>query len=83
MKNENKFYLSRLIINYIDLGKVGGWGRPINYDKINNFAKYTDFIWKQSEKPKLVLIDGRFRVCCFLTSLKYADAVTKLSLMIT
>ena len=28
--------------------------------------------------PKLVLVDGRFRVCCFLTSLKFAEAGTKI-----
>ena len=28
--------------------------------------------------PDTVLIDGRFRVCCFLTSLKYANENTKI-----
>ena len=28
--------------------------------------------------PKLVLVDGRFRVCCFLTSLKFAKEGTKI-----
>ena len=78
VKAENKNYHSRLIINHIDLGKVGSWGRPISYEKSCNFSDYTDYIWKQPEKPKLVLIDGRFRVCCFLTSLKFADAGTKI-----
>tara|TARA_B100000212_G_C27348933_1_gene522701 strand:+ start:171 stop:809 length:639 start_codon:yes stop_codon:yes gene_type:complete len=78
VKKENKNYQSRLIINYIDLGKISSWGRPISYEKSCNFSHYTDFIWQQSEKPKLVLIDGRFRVCCFLTSLKFADAGTKI-----
>ena len=78
VKKENKNYQSRLIINHIDLGKVGSWGRPISYDKNYNFSDYTDYIWKQPEKPKLVLVDGRFRVCCFLTSLKFADAGTKI-----
>ena len=67
-----------MIIKHIDLGKVGSWGTPISYIKSHNFKNYTDFIWEQSVKPKLVLIDGRFRVCCFLTSLKLADAGTKI-----
>ena len=46
--------------------------------RVINFPDYTDYIWKQSEKPTLVLIDGRFRVCCFLTSLKFAEAGTKI-----
>ena len=78
IKTENKKYESRLKINHVDLGKVRRWGFPINYDNNSNFSDYTDYIWKQSERPKLVLVDGRFRVCCFLTSLKFAEAGTKI-----
>ena len=78
VKKENRKHRSRMIINHVDLGKVGGWGRPISYLKCSNFSVYTDYIWKRSEKPKLVLVDGRFRVCCFLTSLKFADPGTKI-----
>ena len=78
VKKMTKNHKSRLIINHVDLGKVGSWGRPISYEKSHKFSDYTDYIWKQKEKPKLVLIDGRFRVCCFLTSLKFADAGTKI-----
>ena len=78
IKTENKKYVSRLKINHVDLGKVRRWGFPINYDNNSNFSDYTDYIWKQSERPKLVLVDGRFRVCCFLTSLKFAEAGTKI-----
>jgi hypothetical protein len=78
IKTENKKYRSRLTINHIDLGKVRRWGFPLSYIKSNNFKDYTDFIWKQSESPKLVLIDGRFRICCFLTSLKFAEPGTKI-----
>ena len=28
--------------------------------------------------PDTVLIDGRFRVCCFLTAIKYANENTKI-----
>ena len=28
--------------------------------------------------PDLILIDGRFRVCCFLSSLKYGNVGTKI-----
>ena len=78
VKTENKNHQSRLIIKHVDLGKVGNWGRPINYLKSSNFSEYTEYIWKRSEKPKMVLVDGRFRVCCFLTSLKFADPGTKI-----
>lgn len=78
VKRNNQKYLKRLKLDYVDLGVIGNWGRPINYDKCINFIKYTDSIWQQIEKPDLVLIDGRFRVCCFLTSLKYANEGTKI-----
>lgn len=78
VEKKNQKYIDRLKIFYINLGAVGDWGRPINYDKCNNFVRYTDQIWQQNDKPDLVLIDGRFRVCCFLTSLKYADEGTKI-----
>lgn len=68
----------RLNIHHSNLGLVGKWGRPISYREFKNFSDYTDYIWKQTNKPNLVLIDGRFRVCCFLTSLKYADEGTRI-----
>ena len=68
----------RLNIHYVNLGFVGNGGRPINYEAIGNFSEYTDYIWNQKKTPKLVLIDGRFRVCCFLTSLKFAKEGTKI-----
>ena len=78
VKTKKNLYKSRLIIKHIDLGRVGSYGKPLSYIKSHNFQNYTDFIWEQTVKPKLVLIDGRFRVCCFLTSLKLADAGTKI-----
>ena len=69
---------SRLKLHHSDLGPLGAWGRPLNYDKSADFQDYTDYIWQQEICPELVLVDGRFRVCCFLTSLKYAKAGTKI-----
>ena len=63
-------------IKLIDIGPVTNWGRPINYNYYKNFNNYTDFYWKKNIQPDLVLIDGRFRVCSFLTCLKYAQEGT-------
>lgn len=63
-------------LHFADVGKVGEWGRPLNYDKHENFDDYTDWFWKQGISPDIVLIDGRFRVCCFLTSLLFAKEGT-------
>ena len=71
-------YFSQLNITHVDLGNLGKWGRPVSYEYASSFEDYTDTIWSQKDKPKCVLIDGRFRVCCFLTTLKYADSDTKI-----
>ena len=63
-------------IKLIDIGPVMNWGRPINYNYYKNFNNYTDFYWKKNIQPDLILIDGRFRVCSFLTCLKYAQEGT-------
>jgi hypothetical protein len=52
-----------------NLGEIGEWGRPLTYGLRQNFQTYTHHIWSHSPKPDTVLIDGRFRVCCFVTSL--------------
>ena len=69
---------SILNIKHIDLGEIGNWGRPKGYEYRSSFLDYTHWIWKQKSKPNLVLIDGRFRVSCFLTSLKFGDEGTKI-----
>lgn len=66
----------RLKIHYVDIGIVGEWGRPIDYKNRDNFKNYTDQLWEQTEKPDVVLIDGRFRVACFLTCLLKAPLGT-------
>ena len=60
---------SKLKAYFVDLGEVSTWGRPISYSKRDNFIIYISKIWKGKEKPELILIDGRFRVSCFLYSL--------------
>lgn len=60
-------------LKWVDLGEIGEWGRPKTYEKRDNFYKYIDYIWSTDLKPDLILIDGRFRVCCFLTSLAQAS----------
>ena len=69
--------LNRAQIDHVDLGPLKAWGRPINYDHRDRFADYTDGLWRLDVKPDTVLIDGRFRVCCFLTTLKMAAPGTR------
>ena len=57
----------KTIVAHVDLGSVGNWGRPISYDKRDNIRSYSTAVFRGTKEPDLVLIDGRFRVFCFLT----------------
>ncbi|MFT4797312.1 MAG: hypothetical protein ACJAYE_002068 [Candidatus Azotimanducaceae bacterium] len=70
--------LKRADIHHVDLGELDNWGLPTSYAKRDHFSDYTNWLWEQEIKPDTVLIDGRFRVCSFLTTLKYASEGTKL-----
>lgn len=60
--------LARIDLQLIDVGALGAWGRPETYEKRENFESYCLSIWQRARRPDLVLIDGRFRVCCFMTA---------------
>ena len=78
-KIKSKLNLSdRVIIEWINVGTLGNWGRPISYEKRNFFHDYLKSIWMHKEKPQLILIDGRFRVACFLFSLINGNPGTKI-----
>jgi hypothetical protein len=52
---------------YVDVGPVGRWGTPRKLHKHMDAAlRYPDAIFDGGAVPDLVLIDGRFRVGCFL-----------------
>ena len=68
----------RLSVKWIDVGDVGDWGYPISFEKSHNFINYANWFWNFRLKPDLVLIDGRFRILCFLTSIKFASIGTKI-----
>jgi hypothetical protein len=68
----------RLNLHFANVGKIKDWGTPCNYENYQNFNHYTDWIWEQNVSPDVVLIDGRFRVACFLTSLLRAKEGTRL-----
>jgi len=69
---------NRLNIDWIDVGKVEEWGYPITYAKRKYFFNYANNFYKKNYKPDLVLIDGRLRVFCFLTTLRHAPIGTKI-----
>jgi len=63
---------------WINCGEVGDWGMPLDYKKRRNFSHYAGALWQDGSIPDTVLVDGRFRVLCFLTTLKYAPAGTRI-----
>ena len=77
-KISKKIKNNKCTIYYANIGKVKSWGRPLNYKREIFFKYYTDYIWKQKYKPTVILIDGRFRVCCFLTSLINGNTGSKI-----
>lgn len=70
----------KIVVDYVDIGPVGDWGKPLSTEKIYNYFLYTTKPWERSEQngiePDLVLIDGRFRVSTFLFSLLKAQLGT-------
>lgn len=65
---------------YSDIGPVGHWGKPINDKCIKDYHDYMVAPWRLAAKKKLkvdlIMVDGRFRVACFLYSLLCAEPGT-------
>ncbi|MCX2522765.1 hypothetical protein [Larsenimonas rhizosphaerae] len=68
----------RATVRYCDTGPVGDWGRALSYKHRDRFEDYINGWWPEGISPDLVLVDGRFRVACFLTSLLNAAPGTRL-----
>jgi hypothetical protein len=70
-------------IHYANIGRTRKWGRPkwtrrrIVYPL---YLRYPRSVWARRDfrAPDLILIDGRFRVACFLTALMKVDRPTRL-----
>ena len=65
-------------IIYTDLGPVGGFGRPLTYQNRGEFLRYFEGGFDGGYSPEAVLVDGRFRVACFLTTLLSTRSGTKI-----
>ena len=70
----------KLIPNYVYVGETGMWGYPINKDHADKWHRYPIAPWEAAKEnnlsPDTVIIDGRFRVACFLYSLGHAERDT-------
>ena len=66
----------RCKIVHVDVGPLRRWGFPQTYMSAEEFPRYFDAIFGDNFSPDLILVDGRFRVACFLTSVKRAKPGT-------
>lgn len=62
---------SPVIIQHIDIGATGDWGRARNNTAWAQFHRYPAAIWDAPffRHPDVVLIDGRFRTACLMITL--------------
>lgn len=62
----------KIIPLWVDVGPTGEWGKPKDESKWKNWLNYPREPWRYCQKnnivPDLVLIDGRFRLACFLAT---------------
>lgn len=56
---------------HVDIGPVGGFGKPYSSNGFEKFPDYSLAVWDQPffEQPDVVLIDGRARAACFLATI--------------
>lgn len=70
----------RVVVLYCNIGSVGDWGRPLDQQGVYSYHRYMSQPWDVARElglnPKVVLIDGRFRVASFLYSLVCAQVGT-------
>ena len=62
----------RVKLIWVNLGNLTKWGRPNSYKYRDSFTDYVGGVWNFKKKADVILIDGRFRVACFLYSLLYS-----------
>ncbi len=62
---------AELHLHHADIGPTEKWGMPVNRGFRSAFPAYALSVWDRPDfvQPDVVLIDGRFRVGCFLATL--------------
>ncbi|SEH80768.1 glycosyltransferase family 2 protein [Paracoccus alkenifer] len=66
-----RFAQGRFLVHHADIGPTKAWGQPADRSGFRRYHLYATEIWDhpQFRHPDVVLIDGRFRVACFLTTM--------------
>ncbi|WP_370524887.1 hypothetical protein [Helicobacter winghamensis] len=69
----------RLKFHYVDIGKTGEWGFPLDKDRKELFPEYSQAVLRYAgEGIDLIFVDGRFRVACVIASLLICSKNTKI-----
>lgn len=70
---------SPVILQHVDIGPVGPWGRPLSHAHWRTYHRYPNSVWEQPwfRQPDTVLIDGRFRNACFAAVILHAKRPVK------
>ncbi|GHC30442.1 tetratricopeptide repeat protein [Aidingimonas halophila] len=58
-------------ISVVDIGPTKEWGYPVSLYKKDKFPGYSLAIHEYKEAFDLILVDGRFRVACILSSIRH------------
>lgn len=67
----------RLVTHRPDIGPIAAYSMPMDPASANRWPNYSTSVWDQlAHTPDLVLIDGRFRVSCFLQAIMRLPAST-------
>jgi len=63
--------VAKLVLHHAEIGPTKQWGAPRDESKFRSWPGYSLSVWDRDDfqHPDLVLIDGRFRAACFLTTL--------------
>lgn len=62
--------------HHANIGPTQAWGRPKDLSKSAQWSAYPTAVWHSPgfQQPDLVLIDGRFRVACFIACAVFTRA---------
>ncbi|MEO0344238.1 MAG: hypothetical protein AAF198_12460 [Pseudomonadota bacterium] len=71
-----RFPFRNVKIIHADIGPTAAWGYPHSKEFRDMFPNYprTPWLYQPDLQPDLVLIDGRFRIACFVETLKNLKA---------
>lgn len=63
--------VSDVRLHHGDIGPTKAWGAPVDDSQFRRWPSYPVSVWDRPDfvHPDVVLVDGRFRAACFLTTL--------------